>query len=201
MASVVKIISSSAQNYWGNLLKLSNSIVSTHNLRALMRLLYLISRFSYGCSEQNYVVVRPEQSRFTNDSNILSKNRFQIEVLNIPELRSTLSVEPGNKITSPPCPSTSRSCVLPHQAVRDLRQKPRAHVKPVSFRPIRIYVGGEIRRPASTPSVESRLCRRTSRKTSNIQTAATGIDASPHQLSGEGSLGPGFGSETESNRS
>jgi len=97
----------------------------------------------------------PERSRVTYDSYILGPgDRLLIELLDIPELSGTFSIGPDGTIYLP----RLRALYVEGLTVEELRyflteqfktyvKSPELYVRPVGYRPIRIYVGGEVRRP------------------------------------------------------
>ena len=94
-------------------------------------------------------------ARATYDAYILGPgDSVQIELLNIPELTGNFSIGPDGTIYLP----RLRALYVEGLTVEELRyflteqfktyvRKPEIYVKPVGFRPVRVYVGGEINRP------------------------------------------------------
>lgn len=79
---------------------------------------------------------------------------LQVEVLDIPELSGTFSIGPDGTIYLP----RLRALYVEGLTVEELRyfltqqfkifvKNPQLYIKPVGFRPVRVYVGGEINRP------------------------------------------------------
>jgi polysaccharide export outer membrane protein len=79
---------------------------------------------------------------------------LQIELLDIPELSGTFSIGPDGTMYLP----RLRALYVEGLTVEELRyfltqqfkayvRNPQLYVRPVAYRPIRIYVGGEVRRP------------------------------------------------------
>ena len=96
-----------------------------------------------------------ERSRDIYDSYILGPgDSLQIELLDIPELSGTFSIGPDGTIYLP----RLRALYVEGLTVEELRyflteqfktyvKSPELYVRPVGYRPIRIYVGGEVLRP------------------------------------------------------
>jgi polysaccharide export outer membrane protein len=79
---------------------------------------------------------------------------LQVELLDIPELSGIFSIGPDGTLYLP----RLRALYVNGLTVEELRyflsqqfkpyvKKPQLYVRPVGFRPIRVYVGGEVRRP------------------------------------------------------
>lgn len=95
------------------------------------------------------------RSRVVYDSYILGPgDTLQIELLDIPELSGTFSIGPDGTLYLP----RLRALYVEGLTVEELRyflteqfqtyvRNPDVYVRPVGYRPIRIYVGGEVRRP------------------------------------------------------
>jgi polysaccharide export outer membrane protein len=96
-----------------------------------------------------------QRSRVVYDAYILGPgDSLQVELLGIPELSGTFSVGPDGTIYLP----RLRALFVDGLTVEELRyfltqqfksyvKNPLLYVRPVGYRPIRIYVGGEVRRP------------------------------------------------------
>ncbi len=95
------------------------------------------------------------RARVVYDSYILGPgDTLQIELLDIPELSGTFSIGPDGTLYLP----RLRALYVEGLTVEELRyfltqqfqkyvRNPDLYVRPVGYRPIRIYVGGEVRRP------------------------------------------------------
>ena len=95
------------------------------------------------------------RSRVVYDSYILGPgDSLQIELLDIPELSGTFTIGPDGTLYLP----RLRALYVEGLTVEELRyfltqqfkayvRSPELYVRPVGYRPIRIYVGGEVRRP------------------------------------------------------
>jgi polysaccharide export outer membrane protein len=96
-----------------------------------------------------------QRSRVVYDTYILGPgDSMQVELLDIPELSGTFSIGPDGTIYLP----RLRALYVEGLTVEELRyfltqqfkayvKNPQLYVRPVGYRPIRIYVGGEVRRP------------------------------------------------------
>jgi polysaccharide export outer membrane protein len=96
-----------------------------------------------------------QRSRVMYDSYILGPgDSLQVELLDIPELSGTFSIGPDGTMYLP----RLRALYVEGLTVEELRyfltqqfktyvKNPQLYVRPVGYRPIRIYVGGEVRRP------------------------------------------------------
>jgi polysaccharide export outer membrane protein len=96
-----------------------------------------------------------QRSRIVYDAYILGPgDSLQLELLDIPELSGTFSIGPDGTIYLP----RLRALYVEGLTVEELRyflaqqfkayvKNPQLYVRPVGYRPIRIYVGGEVRRP------------------------------------------------------
>jgi polysaccharide export outer membrane protein len=97
----------------------------------------------------------PQRSRMVHDAYILGPgDSLQVELLDIPELSGTFSIGPDGTIYLP----RLRALYVEGLTVEELRyfltqqfkayvKNPQLYVRPVGYRPIRIYVGGEVGRP------------------------------------------------------
>ena len=95
------------------------------------------------------------RSRVVYDSYILGPgDTLQIELLDIPELGGTFSIGPDGTLYLP----RLRALYVEGLTVEELRyflteqfkpyvRQPEVYIRPVTFRPVRVYVGGEIQRP------------------------------------------------------
>lgn len=96
-----------------------------------------------------------QRAQVTYDSYILGPgDSLQIEVLDLPELSGTFSIEPDGTMYLP----RLRALNVEGLTVEELRFfvteqfrkyviEPELYVRPVTYRPIRVYVGGEVKRP------------------------------------------------------
>jgi polysaccharide export outer membrane protein len=94
-------------------------------------------------------------SRVVYDAYILGPgDSLQVELLDIPELSGTFSIGPDGTIFLP----RLRALYVEGLTVEELRyfltqqfkinvKNPQLYVRPVGYRPTRVYVGGEVRRP------------------------------------------------------
>ncbi len=95
------------------------------------------------------------RSRVVYDAYILGPgDSLQVELVDIPELSGTFSIGPDGTMYLP----RLRALYVEGLTVEELRyfltqqfkayvKNPQLYVRPVGYRPIRIYVGGEVRRP------------------------------------------------------
>ena len=96
-----------------------------------------------------------QRSRVVYEAYILGPgDSLQVELLDIPELSGTFSIGPDGTMYLP----RLRALYVEGLTVEELRyfltqqfkayvKSPQLYVRPVGYRPIRIYVGGEVRRP------------------------------------------------------
>jgi len=96
-----------------------------------------------------------QRARITYDAYILGPgDSLQVELLDIPELSGTFSIGPDGTMYLP----RLRALYVEGLTVEELRyfltqqfkayvKNPQLYVRPLGYRPIRIYVGGEVRRP------------------------------------------------------
>jgi polysaccharide export outer membrane protein len=97
----------------------------------------------------------PPSTRSIYEAYILGPgDSLQVELIDIPELSGTFSIGPDGTIYLP----RLRALYVEGLTVEELRyfitqqlktyvKNPQLYVRPVGYRPIRIYVGGEVRRP------------------------------------------------------
>jgi polysaccharide export outer membrane protein len=95
------------------------------------------------------------RARVVYDTYILGPgDTLQIELLDLPELSGTFSIGPDGTLYLP----RLRALYVEGLTVEELRyfltsqfkryvRRPEIYIRPVRFRPVRIYVGGEVRRP------------------------------------------------------
>ena len=96
-----------------------------------------------------------QRSQITYDAYILGPgDGLQIELLDLPELSGTFSIGPDGTLYLP----RLRALYVEGLTVEELRyflteqfstyvRDPQVYLRPVAYRPIRIYVGGEVKRP------------------------------------------------------
>ncbi|MFZ9621945.1 MAG: polysaccharide biosynthesis/export family protein, partial [Prochlorococcaceae cyanobacterium] len=96
-----------------------------------------------------------QRAKVSYDAYILGPgDSLQVELLDIPELSGTFSIGPDGTMYLP----RLRALYVEGLTVEELRyflteqfktyvKNPQLYVRPVGYRPIRIYVGGEVRRP------------------------------------------------------
>ena len=96
-----------------------------------------------------------QRSQITYDAYILGPgDGLQIELLDLPELSGRFSIGPDGTLYLP----RLRALYVEGLTVEELRyflteqfstyvRDPQVYVRPVSYRPIRIYIGGEVKRP------------------------------------------------------
>ena len=143
-------------------------------------------------------ITTPERSRVTYDSYILGPgDSLQIELLDIPELSGTFSIGPDGTIYLP----RLRALYVEGPTVEELRyfltEQFKTYVKSPELyvRPIRIYVGGELRRPGYYTLSGSQELGRLSDSAVAVQlkagtaiaTTRPGLNQVPGGISGSGS--------------
>ncbi|KZR93758.1 Polysialic acid transport protein KpsD precursor [Synechococcus sp. MIT S9509] len=144
-----------------------------------------------------------QRAQITYDAYILGPgDGLQIELLDLPELSGTFSIGPDGTLYLP----RLRALYVEGLTVEELRyfltqqfrtyvRDPQVYVRPVKYRPIRVYVGGEVRRPGYyTLSGANDLTRISESAETNILTRgnATEIARSVmRQLPGGASSSPG----------
>lgn len=96
-----------------------------------------------------------QRNRVVYDAYILGPgDSLQVELLDLPELSGTFAIGPDGTMYLP----RLRALYVEGLTVEELRyfltqqfkayvKNPQLYVRPVAYRPIRIYVGGEVRRP------------------------------------------------------
>ena len=96
-----------------------------------------------------------QRARINNDTYILGPgDALDIELIDLPELSGNFIIGPDGTLYIP----RLRSLFVEGLTVEELRtfltqefstyvRNPQVYVRPTSFRPVRIYVGGEVRRP------------------------------------------------------
>ena len=100
-------------------------------------------------------LVPQQRARVTYDTYLLGPgDSLQIELENIPELSGTFTIGPDGTLYLP----RLRALFVEGLSVEELRvfltqqfrafvRQPEIYLRPVGYRPVRIYVGGEVRRP------------------------------------------------------
>jgi len=98
---------------------------------------------------------RQQRSRVIYDSYILGPgDTLLIELLDLPELSGTVAIGPDGTLYLP----RLRALFVEGLTVEELRyfltqqfrtyvKNPQLYIRPIGYRPIRVYVGGEVRRP------------------------------------------------------
>ena len=104
---------------------------------------------------QNQTITIEQRSKVTYDAYILGPgDGLQIELLDLPELSGSFSIGPDGTLYLP----RLKALYVEGLTVEELRtfltqqfstyvRDPKVYVRPVVYRPIRIYVGGEVKRP------------------------------------------------------
>ena len=120
--------------------------------------LVLISNKPYAVASQKPVSSnwsQKKQIHIANDSYIVGPgDGLIIELLDLPELSGQFTIGPDGTLYLP----RLRSLYVEGLTIEELRtvltrefrkyvREPQIYVRPVSFRPVRIYVGGEVKRP------------------------------------------------------
>ena len=126
-----------------------------------------------------------ERSRVIFDAYILGPgDGLEIELLDLPELSGKFTIGPDGTIYLP----RLRALYVEGLTVEELRyfltqqfstyvRDPQVYVRPVVYRPIRIYVGGEVKRPGYyTLSGETNLSRLSESAESQQLQAGTAMD-------------------------
>lgn len=144
-----------------------------------------------------------QRAQVTYDAYILGPgDGLQIELLDLPELSGRFSIGPDGTLYLP----RLRALYVEGLTVEELRyfltqqfstyvRDPQVYVRPVVYRPIRIYVGGEVKRPGFyTLSGETNLSRLSESAESQQLQAGTAMDVTRPglgQLPGGASAGSG----------
>ena len=126
-------------------------------------LLCLNAVFSVSCASAQEIpksltiehVVAKQQSKFNNEAYILGPgDNLEIELVGLQELSGTFSIGPDGTIYLP----RLRALHVEGLTIDELQAlltkqfrtyviDPQVYIRPVSYRPIRVYVGGEVKRP------------------------------------------------------
>ena len=106
-------------------------------------------------NEQSQTLPLEQRAQVTYDAYILGPgDAIQIEVLDLPELSGTFSIGPDGTMYLP----RLRALYVEGLTIEELRFfvteklrsyviEPELYVRPVRYRPIRVYIGGEVKRP------------------------------------------------------
>ena len=162
-------------------------------------------------NEQVQTLPLEQRAQVTYDAYILGPgDSIQIEVLDLPELSGTFSIGPDGTMYLP----RLRALYVEGLTIEELRFfvteqlrsyviEPELYVRPVRYRPIRVYIGGEVRRPGyytlsgdtkltqlSTSAEQSRLsagnepetCACASQRVHGIRIRQIFFDHPPHAL-------------------
>ena len=142
-------------------------------------------------------------AQVTYDASILGPgDGLQIELLDLPELSGRFSIGPDGTLYLPRLralyvegPTVEALRYFPTQQFSTYVRDPQVYVRPVVYRPIRIYVGGEVKRPGYyTLSGKTNLSRLSESAESQQLQAGTAMDVTRPglgQLPGGASAGPG----------
>ncbi|QNI52858.1 polysaccharide biosynthesis/export family protein [Synechococcus sp. BIOS-E4-1] len=144
-----------------------------------------------------------QRAQISYDAYILGPgDGLQIELLDLPELSQTTSIGPDGTLYLP----RLRALYVEGLTVEELRyfltqqfrtyvRDPQVYVRPVKYRPIRVYVGGEVRRPGYyTLSGSNDLTRISESAETNILTRGSATEIARRvmrQLPGSASQSPG----------
>ncbi len=149
-------------------------------------------------------IPRPaERSRVVYDAYILGPgDSLQIELLDIPELSGTFSIGPDGTLYLP----RLRALYVEGLTVEELRyflteqfkafvKRPELYVRPVGYRPVRIYVGGEVKRPGyyTLSGSQELTSLSTSAESSQLSAGTAGVPTRPSLNQVPGGLPAGSG--------
>lgn len=157
-------------------------------------------------------LVPAQRAKVTYDTYLLGPgDSLQIELENIPELSGTFTIGPDGTLYLP----RLRALFVEGLSVEELRvfltqqyrafvRQPEIYLRPVAYRPVRIYVGGEVRRPGYYTLIGSQQLGGVSSSADNAIRDSGGdqMNTRPSLGSGQGldsgrsasSSGPGAGS-------
>jgi polysaccharide export outer membrane protein len=155
---------------------------------------------------QNNPAPRPaDRTRVVYDAYILGPgDALQIDLLDIPELSGTFSIGPDGTLYLP----RLRALYVEGLTVEELRyflteqfkayvKKPELYVRPVGYRPVRIYVGGEVKRPGyyTLSGSQELTSLSTSAEATQLSAGTAGVETRPglNQLPGGATAGMGSG--------
>jgi polysaccharide export outer membrane protein len=149
------------------------------------------------------------RSRVVYDAYILGPgDTLQIELLDIPELSGTFAIGPDGTLYLP----RLRALYVEGLTVEELRlfltdqfrtyvRSPQLYIRPVGYRPVRIYVGGEVRRPGYylLSGSQDLTTLSSSAEASQLSAGTAGVETRPglNQVPGGSTTrGPGGGLST-----
>ena len=144
-----------------------------------------------------------ERSRVVYDAYILGPgDSLQIELLDIPELSGTFSIGPDGTLYLP----RLRALYVEGLTVEELRyflteqfkayvKKPELYVRPIGYRPVRIYVGGEVKRPGyyTLSGSQELTSLSTAAESSQLSAGTAGVNTRPGLNQVPGGLPAGGG--------
>jgi polysaccharide export outer membrane protein len=150
-----------------------------------------------------------QRSRVVYDTYILGPgDSLQIELLDIPELSGTFAIGPDGTLYLP----RLRALYVEGLTVEELRlfltdqfrtyvRSPQLYIRPVGYRPVRIYVGGEVRRPGYylLSGSQDLTSLSSSAEASQLSAGTAGVETRPglNQVpAGSTTRGPGGGLST-----
>jgi polysaccharide export outer membrane protein len=150
-----------------------------------------------------------QRSRVVYDTYILGPgDSLQIELLDIPELSGTFAIGPDGTLYLP----RLRALYVEGLTVEELRLfltdqfrtyvlSPQLYIRPVGYRPVRIYVGGEVRRPGYylLSGSQDLTSLSSSAEASQLSAGTAGVETRPglNQVpAGSTTRGPGGGLST-----
>ena len=150
-----------------------------------------------------------QRSRVVYDTYILGPgDSLQIELLDIPELSGTFAIGPDGTLYLP----RLRALYVEGLTVEELRlfltdqfrtyvRNPQLYIRPVGYRPVRIYVGGEVRRPGYylLSGSQDLTNLSSSAEASQLSAGTAGVETRPglNQVpTGSATRGPGGGLST-----
>ena len=169
------------------------SLVSKSRGLCLAALVSVASGFQATCASAQVslkgVTEQPlpleQRARVSYDAYILGPgDGLQIELLDLPELSGTFSIGPDGTLYLP----RLRTLYVEGLTIEELRnfltrqfstyvRDPQVYVRPVAYRPIRVYVGGEVKRPGYyTLSGDTKLDSLSESAESQQLQTTTGID-------------------------
>jgi polysaccharide export outer membrane protein len=139
--------------------KILNVIKMFFGMRRLTPLLICITSLSGGlpvlAQDPPKQVNLEQQRQVRYDSYVLGPgDSLQIELIDIPELSGSYSIGPDGTLYLPRLRAVYASGltieelnIFLTQSFAPFIKKPRLYIRPIGYRPIRVYVGGEVRRP------------------------------------------------------
>ena len=150
-------------------------------------------------SAKRSTLVPAQRARVTYDTYLLGPgDSLQIELENIPELSGTFTIGPDGTLYLP----RLRALFVEGLSVEELRvfltqqfrafvRQPEIYLRPVAYRPVRIYVGGEVRRPGYYTLIGSQQLGGVSSSADNAIR-----DSGGNQMDSRPGLGSGQGLDT-----